>query len=179
MSEIKFSRVWAMPSSETFSIKPIGDFVKKYLIQSKVSVDPFARNCDWSTYTNDLNHQTAAQYHLEAEEFCDFLVGKGVKADLLILDWPYSPRQIKECYDSIGRKMQMKDGQTARLKKIWRLAALPLLVKDSVVLTFGWSTNGMGKGLGFEIIEILLVASGGDHADTICMAERKMAKPKI
>lgn len=173
MSEIKFSRVWAMPSANTFEIKPIGEFVKKYLNNSKISVDPFARNCNLATHTNDLNPSTSAQYHLEAEEFCKILTQKNIKADLMILDWPYSPRQVKECYDSIGRKMQMEDGQSARLKKIWRLVALPLLDKDSIVLSFGWNTCGMGKTLGFEIIEILLCCHGGDHSDTICVAERK------
>jgi hypothetical protein len=31
----------------------------------------------------------------------------------------------------------------------------------------------MGKKHGFEIIEVMLVAHGGAHNDTICMAERK------
>jgi len=33
---------------------------------------------------------------------------------------------------------------------------------------------GMGKGLGYEIVEILLVCHGSDHNDTICLAERKL-----
>ncbi len=40
----KMYRVWAMPNGDTFSVKPIGAFVRKYLAQSTVSVDPFARN---------------------------------------------------------------------------------------------------------------------------------------
>lgn len=32
-----------MPSADTFSVKPIGDFVRRYLAESKASVDPFAR----------------------------------------------------------------------------------------------------------------------------------------
>ena len=41
---MKFSRTWAMPNSDTFSVKPIGDFVRRYLSESKISIDPFARN---------------------------------------------------------------------------------------------------------------------------------------
>lgn len=68
---MKFSRAWAMPNSETFSIKPIGNFVKKYL--SGVSVDPFARNKNWFTYTNDLNPNTSAMFHMDAENFLIYL----------------------------------------------------------------------------------------------------------
>ena len=39
---MQFSRHWAMPSADTFDVKPIGEFVKKYL--HGVSVDLFARN---------------------------------------------------------------------------------------------------------------------------------------
>jgi hypothetical protein len=106
---LTFSRQWAMPSADTFSVPPIGDFVKKYLRDSKVSIDPFARNKRWATYTNDLNPDTAAEYHCDALDFLKMLKEKGVTADLIIYDPPYSPRQIKECYDGIGRKMQLSD----------------------------------------------------------------------
>ena len=46
---------------------------------------------------------------------------------------------------------------------------------NSIVITFGWNTNGIGKTKGFEIIEILLVAHGGSHNDTICVVERKLS----
>jgi hypothetical protein len=168
-----FSRVWAMPNAETFKVEPILGFVQKYLLQSTVSIDPFARNNRLATWTNDLNPATAADYHMEAEEFLRMLPSLGVKADLFIFDPPYSSRQVKECYDSIGKTMQMEDGQTSRLHKLWKTAALPLLDQTAVVLSFGWNTVGFGSGLGFEIEEILLVCHGGGHNDTICMAERR------
>lgn len=171
---IQFSRVWDMPNAETFSIPSIAAFARKHIMRARVSVDPFARNKRWATYTNDLNPETAALYHMEAEDFLKQLHRDGVKADLLIFDPPYSPRQLKECYDGIGRKMQLEDGQSARLKSAWRQAALPILTEDAVVLSFGWNTVGFGRGLGFEIQEILLVCHGGDHNDTICMAERRL-----
>lgn len=172
---VLFSRVWAMPNSNTFDVPPIGGFVQKYLLKSKVSVDPFARNKRWATYTNDLNPNTAAEYHKEAADFLKLLARDKVKADLFIFDPPYSPRQLKECYDGIGKKMQMEDGQTARLRKIWRDAAMSLLTEGAVVLSFGWNTVGFGVKLGFEIEEIMLVCHGADHNDTICMAERRTA----
>jgi hypothetical protein len=172
---IEFSRVWEMPNADTFSVPSIGLFVKKYLMKSRVSVDPFARNKRWATHTNDLNPDTSAQHHLDAEDFLRLMVSNGVRADLLVFDPPYSPRQLKECYDNIGRKMQMEDGQTARLRSIWRDASAPMLTPDAVVLSFGWNTVGFGKSLGFEPVEIMLVCHGADHNDTICMAERRIS----
>lgn len=170
---VAMSRFWAMPTANTFDAIPIHNFVWKYLANSRVSVDPFARNKTWATYSNDLNPKTEAAYHLEAEEFLSHLVSTGVRCDLLIFDPPYSPRQQKESYEAIGRAMQLEDGQTARLRKIWRDAAYPLLTNDAVVLSFGWNSVGYGKSYGFVIEEIMLVCHGSDHNDTICMAERR------
>jgi hypothetical protein len=78
---IPFSRVWAMPSAETFSIPPIRDFVRKYLAGSTVSIDPFARNSRLATFTNDLCPDTEAQYHLDAEDFLHQMREEGVVAD--------------------------------------------------------------------------------------------------
>lgn len=175
VTSVKFSRAWAMPNGDTFSVPPIGDFVKRYLAASSVSVDPFARNKDWATYTNDLNPKTSAQRHMDAEAFLLELAteGKAGTIDLAILDPPYSPRQISELYKEIGLTCGMKDTQSAVLYQRVRNALAPLLTRDAIVLSFGWSTNGMGKKHGFEIEEIMLVAHGGAHNDTICMAERK------
>ncbi len=173
---VVFRREWAMPSADTFDVPCIAGFVQKYLLKSKVSIDPFARNKRWATYTNDINPNTAAGCHMEADEFLRSVAQDDVIADLLLFDPPYSPRQLKECYNSFGRDMQLEDGQTARLRKIWRDAALPILSEDAVVLSFGWNTVGMGTKNGFEIVEILMVCHGADHNDTICMAERR--KPR-
>jgi hypothetical protein len=169
-----FSRHWAMPSHDTFSVKPIGDFVRRYLAASKVSVDPFARDLRWATWTNDLNPATRAQFHDDAEVFLRRLPELGVVADLLIFDPPYSPRQISECYKSVGLEVGMKETQSALLYKRVRDAAVPILSPDAVVLSFGWNSVGMGKGRGFEIVEIMLCCHGGAHNDTVCVAERRL-----
>jgi len=175
-SEMKFSREWAMPNADTFSIPPIGDFVKRYLKTSKVSVDPFARNKDWATYTNDLSPDTSAQYHMDAESFLMMLDEECIKADLVIFDPPYSPRQISEVYQSIGMEVGMKDTQSAVLYQRVRNAIEPILEESAIVLSFGWNSVGMGKKHGFEIIEIILCCHGGAHNDTICMAERLLPR---
>lgn len=58
-----------------------------------------------------------------------------------------------------------------------RLALLPVLTDDAIVLSFGWNRSGMGKKLGFELVELLLVCHGAAHNDTICVAERRLQPP--
>ena len=45
---------------------------------------------------------------------------------------------------------------------------------NGIVITCGWNSNGIGKKYGFEIVEILLVAHGAMHNDTIVTIERKL-----
>lgn len=163
-----------MPSADTFDCPPIEGFVKKYLMKSKVSVDPFARNRRWATYTNDLNPRTAATHHLEALDFLAYLGESLVKADLLIFDPPYSPRQLSECYSELGIECSHEDTQNGRFYREIRDAANGILSPGAVVLSFGWNSSGMGKERRFEQVELLLVAHGGGHNDTICLAEQKL-----
>lgn len=170
---IRFTRCFAMPNAETFSIKPIGEFVRAYLACAKVSVDPFARNRDWATYTNDINPATAAQSHQDAEVFMAELHARGVVVDLALFDPPYSPRQVSEHYKAAGVPVTAEDTQNGRLYKRVRDALDKIIRPGGVVLSFGWQSAGMGDGRGYEMIETMLVAHGGGHNDTICIAERK------
>ena len=168
------SRTWAMPNHETFSIKPIRTLVQRYLSQSKCSIDPFARNSDLAIWTNDLNPATRAAFHLEAVEFLDLLrTEHHVVADLVLVDPPYSPRQVKECYDAIGLKMAQDDALLGKIRKRRKAAIDTLLAPGGVVITCGWNTVGMGVGLGYTIEEILLICHGSAHNDTIVVVERK------
>jgi hypothetical protein len=166
-----------MPNADTFKVAPIGAFVKSYLRSSHVSVDPFARNHRWATHTNDLNPETGAEHHMDAEDFLNILSEQCVQADLIIFDPPYSPRQISECYKKVGLEVGMKQTQSAVLYQRVRNAIMKIAAPDSVVLSFGWNTVGMGKKHGFEQEEILLVCHGGAHNDTICLAERRTQTP--
>ena len=164
-----------MPNADTFSIKPIGEFVRRYLGETHVSVDPFARNKDWCTWTNDLNPATSANFHMDAAEFCTMLHSRGVKCTLGIFDPPYSPRQISECYKGVGKLVTTQDTQSSFWRK--NKDALDLLIPaGGIVLTFGWNSMGMGLNRGYSPIEILMVTHGGAHNDTICMAEIKEAR---
>jgi hypothetical protein len=164
-------RAWAMPSPDTFSVPPIGNFVRRWL--TGTSIDPFARNSRLATVQNDLNPDTLADYHLDAGEFCLLMQGERRRFDSALFDPPYSPRQISEVYQSIGREVTGKDTQNAALYKRVRDALDPLIKPGGVVLSFGWNSAGMGRGRGYELIDMLVVCHGGGHNDTICIAERK------
>ena len=166
---MKMSRVWAMPTRDTFTCPPIGDFVMRHL--TGISVDPFARNSELATHRNDLDQNTKAEHHMDAEKFLKMLGNDSnrIKADCIILDPPYSPRQISECYAGMGLKATQQDTQNAALYARVRRAARKLCKPGTVVLSFGWNSAGMGEG--FEQLELLLIAHGGAHNDTICLAE--------
>jgi hypothetical protein len=139
-----------------------------------VSIDPFARNKRWTTFTNDLAPDTAAQFHMDAEDFCKKLHSDGVVADLGLFDPPYSPRQISEMYKSVGREVGMVETQNGALYRRVRDALDPVIKPGGIVLSFGWNSAGMGIKRRYETLEILLCAHGGGHNDTICVAERKL-----
>jgi len=171
---MEFSRKWAMPDGETFSIKPVARFIHKYSHTDKISIDPFARNSNMATYNNDLNPETSAEYHEDVLLFLKRMKTMEVSADLVLFDPPYSLRQMKEIYNGIGID-KLSIGDTQRLGS-WtkeRDVIGDIISNDGIVLSFGWNSNGMGKVRGFEIVEIVLVSHGGAHNDTICIAERK------
>lgn len=173
MGQVKFSRYFAMPSPDTFQMGPVGSFVLKYLAESKCSVDPFARNNKLATFTNDLNPNTSAKCHMDAEAFCHKLWSDGVEADLGFFDPPYSPRQVSEHYRAAGVQPGRDDTQNGRLYRRVRDALDKIIQPNGIVLSFGWNSTGMGKARGYTIIEISLISHGAAHNDTICLAERK------
>lgn len=170
------ARKWAMPNRDTFSVPAIGDFVRRYLAQSTVSIDPFARNNRWATHTNDLDPGTSAEHHLQAVEFLALLYHRGVRADLIIFDPPYSPRQIADCYLSAGLSVAQRDTQNARLYSECRALFNKLATPGCVALSFGWNSTGMGEG--WKRLETLLVCHGSAHNDTICVADQLIAAEK-
>ena len=189
----KYNRAFSMPNSQTFSMKPVKDFVERWIdtiysehhhgayydycldkdteINKPIIVDPFARDSKYGTITNDINTITDAQYHMKADEFLDMLLDSGVQADVVLYDPPYSPRQISECYSASGIKTTQQDTQSTFYTKI-KDRIRPLVKSGGLVLSFGWNSMGVGKKFG-NYEEILLVTHGGAHNDTICVAQRK------
>ena len=165
-----------MPNKNTFSIKPIREFLNTYLDDviknNGVIVDPFSGGVRLTanSVTNDLNPEIEADSHLDALEFL-----KGVpdeSADAVLYDPPYSLRQVVECYKGFGKIVTQED-----TKSSWRARHLDeierILKPGGKAFCFGWNSNGVGKKRHFRLISVLIVAHGGSKNDTICTCEVK------
>ena len=167
---MKINREWAMPNKNTFSIKPIGQLIQNYIGPGLIIIDPFANNSKLANVTNDLDEQFDTNYHLDALDF--FKLFKDSSVDLVLYDPPYSPRQVSESYKKLGRAVNMETTQSSYWSK-QKDEIARILKPNGICISCGWNTNGVGKNRGFEIVEILLVAHGGNHNDTIVTVERK------
>lgn len=157
-----------MPSSNTFSIPPISSLIQKY--SKGVIVDPFANSNRYATVTNDLDPEMPTDFHLEATDFLKLFSDNSV--DTVLYDPPYSPRQISECYQKFGLSVNTQTTQASYWAK--QKEQIGRIVKPGgIAITCGWNSGGIGKKYGFKILEILLVAHGGWHNDTIVTVERK------
>jgi len=162
-------RFWAMPSKNTFSIKPIRELLYEEMRYGGLWLDPFSGGSKLATITNDLNPEIDADYRLESLDFLRLFSNSS--ADGVLFDPVYSLRQLKECYESVGLKVNeptRSDWWTKRKRQIARI-----IRPGGKCISFGWNSNGIGKSLGFNIVRIVIVAHGGVHNDTICTVEIK------
>jgi hypothetical protein len=167
--ELKMERIWAMPNKWTFTIKPIKELLKEEVTQG-LWIDPFAGQNSPATITNDLNPDNKADYHLDAIEFLKMQPDNS--ADGILLDPPYSNRQVSEHYKEAGIKVtgwHTSAGWTSTIKD----EAARILKPNGKVICFGWTSMGLGINRGFEMQRILLVPHGGSKNDTICTVETK------
>ena len=165
-----FTRIWEMPNKNTFDIKCIKKLIYKYFKDEYQSIDPFANKNRIAKITNDLDPEMGTDYCMDALDFLKQFDDNSI--DFVLYDPPYSPRQVSECYKKMGRTVNMQTTQSSfwgNLKKEIARITKP----NGIVISFGWNTNGIGKTKGFEILEILTVAHGGQHNDTLCTVERK------
>jgi len=166
-----FNRIWAMPSKKTFTIKPIAELLKKYVKPRKLWIDAFAGFNSVAGITNDLNPKAPTDYTGFALDFFKGFSPGSVHG--VLFDPPYSVRQIKECYEKYGLEVTQEttrsDWWTKHKTEIARIS-------PEIVISFGWNSNGLGKNLGYRIEEILLVAHGGNHNDTIVVVEKRLPR---
>lgn len=170
------NRKWHMPSHSTFSIKPIMKLINKYYNADMLCLNPFAFTSNIGI-TNDVNPNLDTDYNLDATEFLSLWSDESV--DMVLYDPPYTPSQLKEHYDEYPESKALyytsKQNYWSNQKNIISNIVKP----NGYVISFGYDTNGIGKKRGFEIIEILLVAHGGGHNDTLCTVERKINQTKL
>ena len=153
---MEINRQWAMPNKKTFTIKPIKEIIEKYKSDG-LTLDPFPY-----PYKEDCL-EYLSKY-------------KNESANVVLFDPPFSPRQLKECYDSLG--MVLHDTKSS-VWASWKDEIARVIKPNGICISFGWSSNGLGKCRGFKIIEILLIAHGGNHNDTIVVVEKKNEQKAI
>ena len=160
-------RVWAMPNRWTFTIKPIAALLEEEMpdVPGLHWYDPFCGKYSpvFHYCKNDIDPERDAFYHLDGLEFLKQY--RDNCADGVLYDPPYSITQ--------ARKYGKKEFGN---KKYWAQCRdeIARIVRPSgKVISFGWNSNGIGKGRGFEIKRILLVAHGGGRNDTIVTVEIK------
>lgn len=165
---MQIERKWAMPNAWTFRIAPI-----RALLEQEMSdglwIDPFAGRYSPAKVRNDLNPANEAEYHMDALRSLSMFADESV--DGILFDPPYSPRQVRECYDGIAGGLKW-DGRTC----FWSDAkneCARILRPGGKAICFGWNSMGLGIKRGFEMQRILLVPHGGSRNDTICTVEIK------
>ena len=166
-----------MPNKNTFKVDAIRNIIVSNLIDCKIILDPFANEQsikkwfkDQNYISNDLDNEHKCDYNLEAQEFLSMFGDNSV--DAVLFDPPYSGRQVAECYKKLGRTVTMNDTNSGYFTKFKK--EISRIVKPGgIVITCCWNSNGIGLKYGFDIKEILIVAHGGQHNDTIVTVEEK------
>lgn len=166
---MKFKRVFYMPTGNTFEMAPVQEIFHRHKVGCGWA-DPFARDSQWAEFNNDLNPETSAASHMDAEDFMHQQTN-GLAG--VLFDPPYSPRQISEIYNQIGLPVGMRETQNSRLYKRVKDVSAQKIAVGGKAICFGWNSQGFGLGRGFELVEVLLIAHGGAHNDTICTVEIK------
>ena len=171
---MQIERKWAMPNAWTFSIKPIQELLQQEITDG-MWIDPFSGHNSPASIRNDLNPAHEADFHMDAATFLAMFPDESV--DGILFDPPYSPRQVRECYDGIGGDIKW-DGRVS----FWSHAkneCARILRPGGKALCFGWNSMGLGIKRGFEMRRILLVPHGGSRNDTICTVEIKKSLGEV
>ena len=142
---MKINRIWAMPNSKTFKIKPIKEIIKKYIKETDIVLDPFANehsikeNLNCKKYiSNDIDAKFNTDYCLEAQDFIKLFDSNSI--DVVLFDPPYSGRQVKECYSKLGKTVTMNDTNAGYFTK-FKKEISRVLKNKGICISCGWNTN--------------------------------------
>lgn len=159
-----------MPNKWTFQIKPIAKLLKEEM-NGGLWIDPYAGKNSPATTTNDINPKNNTDFNLNASDFLNLYKDNSV--DGVLFDPPYSLGQIKEHYRQAERTPESAMFNAKYLSQ-QKHQVSRIIKPGGKIIHCGWYSNGIGKGRGFKLERILLVAHGGQHHDTIVTVERKM-----
>ena len=83
---MRIDRIWAMPSKNTFQIKPIKEMLTEEITEG-LWIDPFANTNKFAQITNDLNPEFDTTYHMDALDFLRLFDDKSI--DGVLYDPPF------------------------------------------------------------------------------------------
>jgi len=92
--------------------------------------------------------------------------------DGVIIDPPYSPRQVSDCYKGFGKNVTSRDTQGRPLALV-RKDVARIVRPGGKVICFGWNSNGIGDRFGFDMVRIMLIVHTVVVNDTIITVEVK------
>lgn len=146
---MKIKRAVAPANARTFQIKPVKSFIKRYI--GLAYVDPFP-------------YPYAADALQLMGSFADHSVSR------LVLDPPYSDNQLIEEYKNAGGfSITGNPSYWAKIKD----EASRIVEPGGLVVTCSWNSQGIGRSRGFYKLQLLLIAHGAQHHDTIILLERR------
>jgi len=166
-----FERFWTMPCRYTFKIPYVRTLLLSTINPSEIWCDPFAGKCSPAHVRNDLDKDANADYHLDALEFLQSRAD--AEFDGILYDPPYSFRQAVECYKGNGRENFTSSVSNLKYWADCKNEAARIVKHGGLALCFGWNTNGLGVGRGFQIESVRILAHGGSKNDTLITVERK------
>ena len=170
---MKIERKWSMANKWTFLLKPVKQLLEEEgamgMFKHGFWCDPFSGEHSPADTTNDLNPKMPSQFHDDA---LIFLKSRGTEYDGVLYDPPYSFRQLKECYEGLGKSLSQEQTKMSYFSGIKDEIAR-IIKPDGKAICFGWNSMGLGKSRGFQMESILLIAHGGSRNDTIVTVERK------
>jgi len=172
VGELNFGRGLGRQTRDTLDCPIARSIVVAELGGDHTILDPFARNCEFAhPYTNDINPDTNAISHLDAEDWLRGLTEQYYHEafDGAILDPPFSNHQSTRTYGT-SNLYTVPD----KMKRIEMLLG-GLVKHGGKIVKFGYNSNFSHRA--FECVGIQLVRYGGSMNDMIISVhERKIAE---
>lgn len=167
------------PSKDTHEWRPYKAIWEKYALEVlpmkaiyhdfELAIDPFARNCDWAyPYTNDLNIDTLAKNHLDAEAYLEMVRDYATsRFGIALLDPPFSDRMSKDKYGTSN----LYSSDSGKMTRIQKLAG-DLVLPGGYIVKAGYNSSRPHPC--FDLVEMRVVCLGAIQNDVIFTVWRKM-----
>ncbi|MCP4648729.1 MAG: hypothetical protein GY853_01435 [PVC group bacterium] len=158
---MKFDYIKCPLNKYTFKVRPIRKWVENECVGLTLNLFSGYTKLDIDEVRNDIDEDALADFHEDALQLV--MKWKGKIFDTILLDPPYSYRKSMEFY---------KGNKASPFKRL-KDEVPRILKKNGRIITFGYHSNVMGKGRGFQVYKIGLFSHGGAIHDTIASIEIK------